>query len=181
MMTRGLVLATALFMVSSDAAMAQIRQSLPPTSTLGARKHVWRNRPLGAEVRRALEYPASAKLYSLNPYRRPAEGDQVFQHKVVIGETTLYRDEAAAASRAFLRAVDDFSNADASCMCYAPRHALSIRSGSHRYDIGLFEPSPTVVIFKDDKPVGSLEAQGFQATWDALLSKHGVRVVPLRR
>jgi hypothetical protein len=134
---------------------------------------------LPPEVDAALSAPDSVVLYSLEPLRRSdVESAQFFHHVKVLGSVKLEPAEAAAAVGAFRDAVSSWNNLGVAAACFDPRHALSVRSRGHAYDLLLCYQCSQLEILRDGHDLAWLGVAGSADLLNAMLTS---RHIPLAK
>jgi hypothetical protein len=126
------------------------------------------------EIEAALSAPDGIVLYSLEPWERSQAGGEGFFHYIkVLGSVKLNSAEAATAVAAFRDAVSSWKNPGWAAACFDPRHALSIQSKGHVYDLLLCYQCSQLEVMRDGQSLVWLGAAGSPAVLNSLLeSEH---------
>jgi hypothetical protein len=133
-----------------------------------SRYQITKNNNLPVEVSKALSAPDMVTLYSLEPWGRPAVGEEALHEYKVLGHTDLDKNQSAIAIREFRSALSGWDGIIASC--FDPRHAIRVTAGNHIYDLLLCYACHQLYVYEGDKLIASLGAAGSSKILNGVLT-----------
>ena len=136
-----------------------------------------KNAALPQDLDTALNAPESVVLYSVDPYRLARTNKTLLEGAV--GSVRLSDAEIPPTIKIVKAAITDFKHGYM-CLCWAPRHVLTLTAGGNVFEFVFSDMSSEIDISKNSKSYISVNAENVQPTLDALFRAHGIPVVPLK-
>lgn len=119
----------------------------------------------------ALQNAPSATLYSIEP-DQVSDFDTDFHHYKVLGESKIDGDEAR---RVLADLQESLSRPNGGfAMCFRPHHRISVRAGTHSYDLVICYLCGGLRIYRDDSFIAGLLLNGSPQLLNELAVKHGL-------
>jgi hypothetical protein len=125
----------------------------------------------------ALRNAKEITLLSLLPYPEVKEGG--FHGCKILGQTTLAGKSRAAAEASLRSAFEHWDGVFAAC--FEPRHGIRVKAGDAVFDFVICFECHSVLVFQDEKRVGSFGITGKPGALDALLTTASIPLAPPAR
>lgn len=144
----------------------------------------WKPTRIDPQAQHALDNPSSMTLFSIDPSFRSPNAflrfleDISYRHlhwwrvlgQVNISETATQKRVATSIERA----VHDFNGWRA--LCFNPRHAVRVTSGSQTYDFVICYECSSLEVFAGDRQLGSVSMSGSSRMLDELLKAAHIKL-----